>query len=83
MSVPIKKSRQKQMICDSIVSEDSDWILDHRSNLFESLGSAPYFSQALSLFNQVHEKEENFLHQINRKSVLEVADYLNLTKKVF
>ena len=83
MSVPIKKSRQKQMICDSLVSEDSDWISDHRSNLFESLGSAPYFSQALSLFNQVHEKEENFLHQINRKSVLEVADYLNLTKKVF
>ena len=80
MSVPIKKRRQKQMICDSIVSEDSDWISDHRSNLFESLGSAPYFSQALSLFNQVHEKPENFLHQINRKSILEIADYLNLTK---
>ena len=55
------------MICDSIVSEDSDWISDHRSNLFESLGSAPYFSKALSLFNQVHEKPENFLHKLIEK----------------
>ena len=80
ISVPIKKRRQKQMICESIVSNDNDWISDHRSNLFESLGSAPYFSQALSLFNHVHEKPQKFLHQINRKSILEVADYLNLTK---
>ena len=78
VTVPLVKRSQKQLICKSRVSYEKDWIAAHRSNLIESLGKAPFFQHALSIFDEVHKNQATFLHQINRKGILKVAEYLEL-----
>jgi len=80
MSVPLANKNQKQKINQSKISYDDDWIAKHRSLLLNSLRSAKFLEDALSIFDLVHSKKYELLSDLGRASIMSVSDYLGLTK---
>jgi hypothetical protein len=58
---------------------DPSWAVRHRSKLLESLGQAPYFSQALEVFEAALDPAESNLSTQNVALIRSVCSYLGIT----
>jgi hypothetical protein len=82
MTVPLRGRRQKQLIKDSQISYETDWVSEHRNMLIGSYKKLRWIDDAVALFDSVHSARFEFLHDLGRASILALADYLGCSKDV-
>lgn len=78
ITVPIKNKRQKLLIRDAEISYEVQWINNHRTVLEESFKHCAYKSDALDIFDKVHEKKFKYLSDLSFESILAILKYLGL-----
>ena len=81
LTVPVKSRRD--MPIDQVAIDDSDpWQRRHRSLIRESLGEAPYFDDALSLWEEGIGAADGRLAGLNAALIRGVCAYLGITTRI-
>lgn len=80
LTVPIQDKRQNQRIDFSRISYNEQWREKQRESLKVTLQNALYGEEALAIFDRVHDRQYEFLHQLNRASISALNDYCQLTE---
>lgn len=79
LTVPLKKFKLGTPINKVELSTHSDWRENHRALLAESLGSAPYFHEALKLMNDLcNDAHLTTISDVAKQSMLAQAEYFGL-----
>ena len=78
ITVPISNKKQKTVINQALIFQDSIWINKHKALLEQSFKDARFKNDAIELFEKIHYERSNNLAELGIKSILEIADYLNL-----
>ena len=82
ITVPIKNRKQKQLIDQSYISYETNWVDQHRAILLNSYRHLPFIKEALDLFDTVHDKKYDLLSDLSRASIKILAEYFQLDNKV-
>lgn len=82
LSVPLMRST-RNLIKEVIIDNDKDWINKHLALISQHLKSAPYFSDALALFEKVVSNNFDFLADLNICFIETIAHYLGLNTKFY
>jgi hypothetical protein len=78
ITVPIQQKHQGQLIEESLISYEAQWVEKHRAVLSNSYQDCCFFEDALNLFDQVHNETYQNLGTLCRATVRVVARYLEL-----
>lgn len=78
LSVPIKNKKRDQLINESVISYEADWVSEHRNYIVNSYRKAKYIDDALDIFDNVNHSQYQFLNQLTRASIIEISKYLEL-----
>lgn len=81
ITVPLKNKKQKQLINQSFISYDENWIEKHRAVLINSYRTLPFIDDAIDLFDHVHSHKYDRLNALSRASIKALVDYFDLNKK--
>jgi hypothetical protein len=61
---------------------DKPWVQLHSRLLKESLGSAPYFNDAVTLWEDGISDEKTYLSRLNEKLILNICSYLQISTPI-
>lgn len=79
LTVPVRSGSAGSAIDHvQIGISNKPWRQTHQRLLQESLGAAPYFHDALTLWNNGTEIEEKYLSRMNGKLIQQICKYLNI-----
>lgn len=82
ITIPISNRKQKQLICESNISYNEDWITVHRQKLKTYLERSRYYADAINLFDLVTKERHTSLHTLNRKSIHKIWQYLSINNQL-
>lgn len=78
MTVPLRKLRLGQRICDVQINENTDWRNQHREMLRQAYRQAPYAEHMLALVDNVYSRDYKNLGELSRATIETVCKYLGL-----
>jgi len=82
ITVPLKGKRQSQLIDESYISYESDWIAHHRSVLINSYRKTRFIDDAIALFDDVHSKKFDKLSELGRASIKALSAYFQIDQNI-
>jgi hypothetical protein len=82
ITVPLMSKHQNQLICESYISYESDWIAHHRSVLLTSYRKTKFIDDAIALFDHVHSNQFERLSELGRASIKALSAYFQLDQDV-
>lgn len=81
IQIPLQKHTQKTLIRDIRVNNSNDW----KSRIIAQLSHykrAPYYSEVISLLEELFEKEYEFITEIDMCAIKKVMEYLNISTPI-
>lgn len=78
LSVPIRNKKRNQLINESVISYEVDWVSEHRNYIVNSYRKTKHIDDALDIFDSVNQSQYQFLNQLTRASIIEISKYLEL-----
>jgi hypothetical protein len=78
ITVPLRNRQQKQLINESYISYEKNWIADHRSILIRAFRNAKYLDDAISIFDHVHKTKFDLLSNLCQKSIMSLCAYFSV-----
>lgn len=81
LTVPVN-GRISMAVDEVLIDPRSDWVGRHERLLTESLGDAPHFSDALSLWKAGVDSGDRRLSRLNRRLISAACDYLGIATRL-
>ena len=82
ITVPLRKKHQNQLINESYISYESNWIESHRSILINSYRKTKFIDDAISIFDKVHSEKFEMLSDLGKASIQALSAYFQVDKSV-
>lgn len=79
ITIPLKSKAQKVLISDAKIFNHEDWQSKHKLALENSFKNSPFKSEAISLFERIHQHKYESLSELCINSTMVIAEYFNLT----
>lgn len=80
ITVPLTNRHRGQLISESLISYETDWIAQHRTTLVNSYRKAAHLDDAVAIFDEVAGRRHQTLSSLGQDSVMAIASYLGLTE---
>lgn len=83
LTVPVRKKSAKLAIDEiSIGVGNKPWKTDHRRILEEALGSAPFYSDAIAIWNEATSCSDTSVSALNVRLIRFVCEYLSISTRI-
>ncbi len=78
ITVPLTNRHRDSKINECRISYEADWVSQHRAVLASSYRKTPFFSDVMSIYDDVTGRRPEMLSELGIGSVMAVAEYLGL-----
>ena len=81
LTVPIKGSTRRKLICDVEIDNSQEWFKKHTSQMTLNFSKSPYFSDVKSIIDDISKQKFQMLSALNIYSIEMMAKYMGLHTK--
>ena len=82
ITVPLLRKSQKQLIHNTYINYEEDWVSKHRSILINSYRQTKFIDDAIALFDSVHSNKYERLCELARASIFALSKYFKLNHSI-
>uniref|UniRef100_A0A7C4YSC9 WbqC family protein n=1 Tax=candidate division WOR-3 bacterium TaxID=2052148 RepID=A0A7C4YSC9_UNCW3 len=83
LTIPVlKKGRYYQLIKDTEIDNEREWMKMHLKTFYHFYRKARYFFEIYDILKEIYSKKERFLIDFNIRGIYRIKDYLGIDKKI-
>lgn len=82
LNVPLVKASQNKLICDTLISNQTNWREKMMATIIQAYKKAPYFNDIFPIIEGAVKEDFKIISEFNRYTIEEICHYLGIKTKI-